>query len=62
MIVEKMNLDTSFLSPLCSDPTDIKRNVFDTKEKTSVYDLNGRPLLQPRKGMNIIKGKKVVIK
>jgi hypothetical protein len=33
----------------------------DDRKKTGIYDLYGRKLNEPRKGINIIGGKKVVI-
>ena len=44
------------------DPSDINKVTLDDNEKTSVYDLNGRLILKPRKGINIIRGKKIIKK
>ncbi len=42
------------------DPTSIHNITLDKKTNTSVYDLNGRRLTEPAKGINIIGGKKVL--
>lgn len=44
------------------DPSDINKVTLDDNEKASVYDLNGRLILKPRKGINIIRGKKIIKK
>lgn len=45
-----------------SDPTAIDGVVTDVKEGAPIYNLNGQRIDKPRKGINIIGGKKVVIK
>lgn len=42
------------------DPSGIQGITLDKKTNTSVYDLNGRRLTEPAKGINIIGGKKVL--
>ena len=44
------------------DPTGIQSITLDKDKKSPVYDLNGRRLESPQKGINIIGGKKVVVK
>ena len=44
------------------DPTGIHTITLDNDKRTPVYDLNGRRLESPQKGINIIGGKKVVVK
>ena len=44
-----------------SDPTGIMSRISETKE-TPIYNLNGQRMDKPHKGINIIGGKKVVIK
>jgi hypothetical protein len=44
------------------DPTGIENIILDEEINSPVYDLNGRKLKNPQKGINIINGKKVVIK
>jgi hypothetical protein len=44
-------------------PTSITRVTLDKETpNTPIYDLNGRKLAEPQKGINIIEGKKVLIK
>ena len=45
-----------------SDPSGIQGIMLDKKVNVPIYDLNGRRLTEPQKGINIIGGKKVVIK
>ena len=45
-----------------SDPAGIQDITFDKDIKTPIYDLNGRKLNGPRKGINIISSKKVIVK
>ena len=45
-----------------SDPTAIDGVVTDFKDDAPIYNLNGQRLDRPRKGINIIGGKKVVVK
>ena len=42
------------------NPSDIQNFTLDKDTKASVYDLNGRKLVTPQKGINIIGSKKVV--
>jgi hypothetical protein len=42
------------------DPTAIQNITLDKDVKSPVYDLNGRKLKKPGKGINIIDGKKVL--
>lgn len=44
------------------DPSVIQYVSMDKKADTSVYDLNGKRLKEPNKGINIVGGKKVIIK
>ena len=44
------------------DPTGIQSITLDKNTNAPIYDLNGRKLKEPSKGINIIGGKKVVIK
>ena len=44
------------------DPSSIQGINLDKNEKAPVYDLNGRSLTEPAKGINIIGGRKVVMK
>lgn len=44
-------------------PTSITRGTSDKQTPNApIYDLNGRRLSEPQKGINIIEGKKVLIK
>ena len=45
-----------------SDPAGIQDITFDKDIKTPIYDLNGRKLRDLSKGINIIEGKKVIVK
>lgn len=45
-----------------SDPTGIQNIALDKETKAPVYDLNGRKIIEPNKGINIVGGKKVVVK
>lgn len=42
--------------------TSINSITTDSNVKAPIYDLNGRRIITPKKGINIIKGKKVIIK
>ena len=42
------------------DPSGIQNSTFDKKVYLSVYDLNGKRLQKPAKGINIIGGKKIL--
>ena len=44
------------------DPSEIHAITLDKDTKVPIYDLNGRKLQMPRRGINIIGGKKVVVK
>ena len=44
------------------DPTGVQTITMDKSINGPIYDLNGRKLKEPRKGINIIGGKKVVMK
>ena len=44
------------------EPTSIQMVIWDQKNNTLIYDLNGRRLKEPRKGINIVGGKKVLVK
>ena len=44
-----------------SDPSGIQGIMLDKKVNVPIYDLNGRRLTEPQKGINIIGGKKVLI-
>ena len=43
-----------------SDPSGIQGIMLDKKVNSPIYDLNGRRLTEPQKGINIIGGKKVL--
>lgn len=45
-----------------NDPSGIEEILIDADENTPVYDLSGKRLSEPRKGINIIGGKKVLVK
>ncbi len=45
-----------------TDPSDIEGVLIDTDKDAPIYNLNGQRLNEPRKGINIIGGKKVVVK
>ena len=45
-----------------SDPSGIKGILKDADENAPIYDLSGKQLSEPRKGINIIGGKKVLVK
>ena len=45
-----------------SDPSSIQSITLDKDIKTPIYDLNGRKLRDLSKGINIIEGKKVIVK
>lgn len=45
-----------------SDPTAIDGVVTDVKDDVPIYNLNGQRMDKPRKGINIIGGKKVVVR
>ena len=44
------------------DPSGIQTVTLDKDINSPLYDLNGRKLKEPRKGVNIIGGKKVLLK
>lgn len=44
------------------DPAGIQNIILDKEINSPVYDFNGRKLKNPQKGINIINGKKVIIK
>lgn len=44
------------------DPTEIKNVTLDDNGKDMIYDLQGNKLTTPQKGLNIINGKKVIMK
>lgn len=45
-----------------TDPTSIRKTVSDNQETPVIYDLHGRKLSTPSPGINIINGKKVLVK
>jgi hypothetical protein len=45
-----------------SDPAGIQTITLDNDSNVLIYDLNGRKLVKSNKGVNIIDGKKVIIK
>lgn len=51
-----------FTNIVDSDPSGINNVVLNEKKDAPTYNLNGRRLHQPQKGINIIDGKKVLIK
>ena len=52
----------AFRTILEADHSGINKVKVDQKENAPIYDLNGRLLSRPQKGINIIDGKKVLIK
>jgi hypothetical protein len=56
------NVWKSFKEIIEFETTDIHDVLFDKSQKSSIYDINGRKLSQPSKGINIINGKVVLIK
>ena len=44
------------------DPTDIRIVEISKNEKTPIFDLSGRVIKKPHNGINIVKGKKYVVK
>jgi hypothetical protein len=51
-----------FGSIVAIDPSGIQTVTLDKDINSPLYDLNGRKLKEPRKGVNIIGGKKVLLK
>lgn len=47
---------------LGSDPSGINGIELDGENTKRIYDLSGKPLSKPRKGINIIDGKKVIVR
>jgi len=45
-----------------SDPSDVKVPTIDIDADAPIYNLSGQKLVTPQKGINIIGGKKVVMK
>ena len=45
-----------------SEPTSIQSIILDKETKAPVYDLNGRKIKEPNKGINIVGGKKLLVK
>lgn len=45
-----------------SDPSGINSVILDYNNKTPIYDLSGKRQVEPRKGINIINGKKIIVK
>ena len=41
---------------------DILEDILEDSESTSIYDLNGRKVMNPTRGLYIVNGKKVIIK
>ena len=52
----------NFANIVDSNPSGIKNVPFNEKKESPAYNLSGRRLNQPQKGINIIDGKKIVIK
>lgn len=52
----------SFKNIVETDPSGIKKIVSEEMKTSLVYDINGRLLKTPQKGINIIGGKKVLVK
>ena len=52
----------NFTNIVDSDPSGINNVLLNEKKDAPAYNLNGRRLIQPQKGINIIEGKKVLIK
>ncbi len=53
---------TYWMEYVGSDPSGIQGIMLDKKVNVPIYDLNGRRLTEPQKGINIIGGKKVFVK
>ena len=51
-----------FLNIIENNSSDIMKAVTVTKDNHAIYDLNGRLLDHPQKGINIIGGKKLIIR
>ena len=45
-----------------SSETGIKRTITEDKKSSAIYNLHGQQLAAPQKGINIVGGKKVVVK
>ena len=54
--------DDAIIITFPRDPAGIKGVLVDEDKDVRIYDLMGRRLEKPRKGINIIGGKKVVVK
>jgi hypothetical protein len=52
----------NFKNIVVYDPSGILDINLDKKANAPIYDLNGRRLAEPAKGINVIGGKKVVVK
>ena len=57
LFMEVVPLDDSEISE-----TSISNNVLEKKQNAQIYDIYGRRLSKPSKGVNIMDGKKVIIK
>ena len=63
VLYEAVNDWNNFRNIVEGTPTSITRVTLDKETpNTPIYDLNGRKLAEPQKGINIIEGKKVLIK
>lgn len=45
-----------------SDPSGVQNITLDKSTNAPIYDMNGRKLKEPSKGINIIGGKKYLVK
>ena len=52
----------NFTNVMEIDPTGVQSITLDKNNNAPIYDLNGRKLKEPSKGINIIGGKKVMVK
>lgn len=52
----------NFMNIVDTDPTGINKVMFNGGKNALIFDLYGRQLSQPQKGINIINGKKVIVK
>lgn len=52
----------NFMNIVDTDPTGINKVMFNGGKNALIFDLQGRRVSQPQKGINIIGGKKVIVK
>ena len=59
---QNANYWSKFTNIVEIDPSGIQSIILDKDINAPVYDLNGRKLKEPIRGINIIKGKKLMVK